>query len=327
MAFFIRPVSGAGIGTPGVSFAGFAAIGLTILIWSSWIITAKMGVELSLTSFDLAALRYGCASIFLGYFAYQYRSVIFLTKPGHLICICLGAGLPFLFLATSGLKFTPASHAGILIPGSLPLFVTVLTALRAGVYPSAARLIGVAGIMVGIAILIIPELLASNSPTMFFGHLLYLAAGLSWSIYTVAVNESAIPPLAATGLFSVVSCVLLLVLYVFGAADTNLATIILTQDVSSYLLIVVVQGVFVGTLSAFCFTYAVMTLGASMATALSSLTPLMVVLLSVLFLGETINAVILIAMVIVCFGVAVMSCNGLFRFSVIPPVFFRMRSK
>src|SRR5262245_31160006 len=102
---------------------GLAAVS----IWSGWIVVARLGLQTSLTPWDIAALRFGVAGLLL--LPYVLRKGLALERLGFvgLAAIVLGGGAPVL-LANTGLLFAPAAHAGALFPGVMPLAVAILAA-------------------------------------------------------------------------------------------------------------------------------------------------------------------------------------------------------
>ena len=86
-----------------------AAFGV-LLIWSGWVVVARLGVMQTLTIYDMVALRFLVAVIAVSPFIVSYwpRNLCW-WKVALLGC---GPGVPYLLLAFTGMKFAPASHAG-----------------------------------------------------------------------------------------------------------------------------------------------------------------------------------------------------------------------
>jgi drug/metabolite transporter (DMT)-like permease len=103
---------------------GLAAVS----IWSGWIVVARLGLQTSLTPWDIAVLRFGVAGLLL--LPYILNKGLALKRLGWigLSAIVLGGGAPVL-LANAGLQFAPAAHAGALFPGVMPLAVAILATL------------------------------------------------------------------------------------------------------------------------------------------------------------------------------------------------------
>jgi drug/metabolite transporter (DMT)-like permease len=108
-----------------------AAWGLfAISIWVGWILLTRYGVTTSLSPFDITALRFACAGILLA--PIVIRDGFGIGKIGlkTWLIICIGAGVPYVLIASGGLQFAPAAHAGALIPGTMPLWAALLFPAR-----------------------------------------------------------------------------------------------------------------------------------------------------------------------------------------------------
>src|SRR5436305_9887959 len=159
---------------------GLAAVG----IWSGWIVVARLGLKTSLTPWDIAALRFGVAGLFL--LPYVFSKGLALERLGWigLAAIVLGGGAPVL-LANAGLLFAPAAHAGALFPGVMPLMVAILAAAILKEAFSVRKRIGLALIVTG-GIAIVWGAGGTLGTPQNVGHALFLAAGLAWAGYTIA---------------------------------------------------------------------------------------------------------------------------------------------
>lgn len=109
-------------------YARGAMFGLAaVSIWAGNIVVAGLGLRSSLTPWDIAAIRFAVAGLIL--VPYLMRRGLALDRLGWigLAALVLG-GAPTVLLANAGLLFAPASHAGALFPGVMPLMVAVLAA-------------------------------------------------------------------------------------------------------------------------------------------------------------------------------------------------------
>ncbi len=217
----------------------------------------------------------------------------------------MGAGFPFLFFVAWGMKFSPASHAGILVPGTFPLFVALINYFLSGKTLSRKYFLGILCITIGVVFLVIPTVILSNDIELLKGYIFYLFASFLWGLYTVAVCESRIPPFAAAGLFSSFSCFVLVFFYILGVYEIDFSYLLSPNIIKDYLLIALVQGLFVGVIASYCYVFSISKLGSQKTTALSSLTPALVVVMSTLFLGEPLDFITFLAVLVVCGGVAI----------------------
>ena len=100
-----------------------AAFGV-VVIWSGWVVVSRLGVVQTLTIYDMTALRFLVAAVAVAPFLWRHW-------PRHLrwwqlALISCGQGAPNLMFAFGGLQFAPASHAGIMMNGTLPVFAAIL---------------------------------------------------------------------------------------------------------------------------------------------------------------------------------------------------------
>ena len=91
-------------------------------------------------------------------------------------------GLLYAVLAYSGFVFAPAGHAAVLMPGSLPLWTTLLAALFLGTRITRARALGLALIVAGRLLVGGSSLLrAFDGGEVWKGDLLFMVTALCWA--------------------------------------------------------------------------------------------------------------------------------------------------
>lgn len=275
---------------------------VTACIWASWLISVKMGAASSLTMFDLSMMRYGMPALIFAYFTYQARAQI-RKVPLHILGgISLGAGVPFFYLASQGMHFAPVSHAGLLIPGTFPLFVTGIAVLIYKEPLSSQRFMGLAAIAIGILTLLAESFFAGSGQVLK-GDLYFLGASFCWALFTISLRVSGLPPLAATGLLGLVSCSLLLLLFTFGLLDSGVFGANQTVDMSLIGTQFLIQGFMVGLVTGFSYGFAIKQIGAENTAALGSLTPVIASVAAYPILAETLSINGVLSMSLICFGV------------------------
>ncbi len=254
-----------------------------ISIWVGWILLTRYGVTTSLTPYDIAALRFACAGMLL--LPIVIRNGLAIRQVGWplWLLICFGAGVPYVLIASGGLQFAPAAHAGALVPGTMPLWAAALSMIFLGERISGTRRIGLAMIPIGIVIFVGSGLTNFESGN-WRGHLLFLTAAFCWASFTVAMrfaSSRGFTPLHAAAVVSVVSAVLYLPIYVFllphRIADAPWSAIAIQT---------IYQGVFVSIVSLFAYAKAVSILGASLGASFASLVPVLAMLAAIPLLGE-----------------------------------------
>lgn len=165
------------------------ACGLSVtLIWSGWIVISRLGVQQTLTVYDITALRFGVAALVVLPFAFVDRA--WRRRPALMAVIAVTAGAPYALTAVAGMQFAPAAHAGVFINGLLPIFAAMVSWLWLGEFVNPLRRIGMVLIVIGAAAIAF----AAASGTglglkdAWRGHLLFLLAGGMLAFYMVAVR-------------------------------------------------------------------------------------------------------------------------------------------
>ena len=191
---------------------GLTAAFVTVLIWTSFIVVARASASHNLLALDIAFLRILGASLVLipwGWWLMQEqrsdgRSVgsLFGLSPLPWRITALGGlfgSLLYAMLAYSGFFFAPAAHASVLMPGSLPLWTTLLALFLLHEPITRGRTIGLACIVLGDLLVGGASLLkAFEGGDVWKGDLLFMTAAFCWSVYSVLVRKHGLNPVHAT---------------------------------------------------------------------------------------------------------------------------------
>lgn len=177
-----------------------------ISIWVGWILLTRYGVTTSLSPFDITALRFACAGLLLLPIVIQRGWGLTLIGFRTWFIICFGAGVPYVLIASGGLQFAPAAHAGALIPGTMPLWAALLAMFFLQEKISGIRRLGLLLIPVGIVIFVGAGLTQFESGN-WRGHLLFLTAAMCWASFTAAMRVASLKGFTALHAAAVVSVV------------------------------------------------------------------------------------------------------------------------
>ena len=279
-------------------YLGIGAAFFTVCIWACWLVVIKLGTQTALTSYDLALLRFGIPCFILLPFAWRARRSIAALPIKYLVGITCGAGIPFVFLSSTGMSFAPVSHAGLLLPGTFPLFVTAIAYVFYKEPLSRLRLLGLMAILAGITLLVMTSFWSLKGQ-VWIGDLCLLGASFCWAFYTISLRVAGLPPLAASGLLSAVSLVLLLTLYLLGIVESGLNHV----DLDVILKQILVQSILVGIVAGFSYGFAINRLGAERTSAIGALTPVLTSLLAIPLLDEIPTYEVIVGLFFVGFGV------------------------
>lgn len=261
-----------------------AAWGLfAIAIWVGWILLTRYGVTTSLSAIDIVALRFACAGLLLA--PIVMRSGFGIRQIGWKLwlIIVIGAGVPYVMIASSGLQFAPAAHAGALIPGTMPLWTALLAMFFLKEKISGARKIGLGLIPIGIVIFVGAGL--TQFETGYWrGHLFFIAAAICWASFTTAMRSASakgFTALQAASVVSVVWGVLYVPFYWFFLPHR-----IAEAPMNAVVIQTIYQGIFVSIISLFAYARAVSILGASLGASFASLVPVLAMLAAIPLLSE-----------------------------------------
>jgi drug/metabolite transporter (DMT)-like permease len=286
---------------PQARYLNGAAWGLfAISIWVGWIVLTRYGVTTSLSPFDITALRFACAGLLLLPIVVKQGWGLRMVGIKTWLVICVGAGVPYVLIASGGLQFAPAAHAGALIPGTMPLWAALLAMIFLHEKISGPRRMGLLLIPVGIVIFVGAGL--TNFATGHWrGHLLFLTAAICWASFTAAMRGASLKgftALHAAAVVSVVSALWYLPVYWFFLPHR-----IAEAPMSAIVIQTIYQGIFVSIISLFAYAKAVSILGASLGSSFASLVPVLAMLAAIPLLGEMPRALDYIGIAAVTLGV------------------------
>jgi drug/metabolite transporter (DMT)-like permease len=273
------------------------ACALAVLaIWTSFILVARTSARHNLTPFDIAFLRF----VFSGLVAMPivlWRWPALRAGLGGAsawrrgAALTLTAGVGYCGLAYSGFFFAPAAHSAVLMPGSLPLWTAVFALVLLGERLTAPRLAGLALILCG-GLLVGGSSLRSafDGGSTWKGDLLFLAAGMSWSLYGVLCRRWRVGAVDAT-LAIAAGCLLSYVpLFAGVAAAGVLPTGLAAAPWREIVFQAVYQGGFAMLIAGLAFTQVVATFGPVRTTMMTALVPVLAALSAVPLLGEPLGA-------------------------------------
>lgn len=171
-----------------------AALGV-VVIWSGWVVVSRLGVVQSLTIYDMVTLRFAVATLAVCPFVWRFwpRSLHW-WQIGLIAC---GQGVPYLLLTFAGLQFAPASYAGTMMNGTLPVFAAVLGWYFLEDKPGQWRIIGTAVILIGCGLISWDRESGGVAPDAWIGHLMFLAAALLVAANLIGTKAWQLTPVQA----------------------------------------------------------------------------------------------------------------------------------
>ena len=274
---------------------GLGALAITLLIWAAFFLSLRAGAKAHLAPEELALVRFGPAGlVFLPVLVARWQRIAAVPLP-TLMSIFAGAGLPYFLIAGLGMRHAPVADGSTLIPGTLPLFISILGAVFYGQVVSRGRMLALALIMLGVAGLVF---LRPSEQHLGQGYVLFLLGSAMWSNFTLALRRSGLSAVEGAAVISTTSLIGLLAWMLFHPPVG-----LMQMPVSGLLFHGAVQGVGVGLASTLCYAYAISKLGPERAATAGALTPVLATLMAVPLFGEVPGIVSVAAMLLIVVGV------------------------
>lgn len=296
---------------------GLTCAVLTVLIWSSFIVVARASAAHNLLPLDIGFLRVigaGCVLLPWGWWLMraqrqsgeQIGSLMGLSPLPLRITVVAGffGSMLYAMLAYSGFFFAPAAHASVLMPGSLPLWTSLLAIVVLHEHITRARAIGLACIVLGDLLVGGSSLLkAFDGGEVWKGDLLFVSAAVCWSCYTVLVRRYALDPVRATIAITAFSCVSFVPLYGLAAYAGWVPTLLGSAPASEMAFQAIYQGVGTVIISGITFNVMIRHYGPVRSTMITALVPGLSALGAVVFLNEPMSLNLLTGLALVTCGI------------------------
>lgn len=268
------------------------------LIWSGWSVATRLAMKTHLAPADVTFLRFGVSALFLWPILLRKGLACRRIGVARVAIMLIGAGVPFMMIASTGMRFAPASHVATLMIGAMPIFVALLSAVFFKERFSRVQIAGLLAVIAGAACMGGYALLADRTAGQWRGDLLFLCAGLLFASYTVVQRRSGISPWHATALVNVGSGVIFAPVYFLFLQPG-----IFTAPLPDLLFQALAQGVFVAIAAMFFYAEAVRRLGAPRAAIFGALAPALATLIGIPVLDELPGGLTLAGIVLVSAGV------------------------
>lgn len=279
---------------------GLLAALVTILIWTSFIVIARASASHNLLPLDIAFLRIlGAGSVLLPWAWWLMRpqrlagekvgSLFGLSPLPIRITIIGGLFGSFIFsmLSYSAFFFAPAAHASVLMPGSLPLWTTLMAWFMLRQSISKIHAIGLACIVLGDVLVGGSSLLkAFDGGEVWKGDLMFMCAASCWSFYTVLVRREGLDAVRATMAVTSFSCVVFLPLYALLAWLELIPSHLDTSPWQELVFQALFQGIGSVVISGITFNMMVRHYGPVRSTMMTAVVPALSAISAVVLLNE-----------------------------------------
>jgi drug/metabolite transporter (DMT)-like permease len=275
---------------------GFIAAGAVICCWTGFNIVSRLGGKSVLTPFDITALRFTVSGLLMLPVFFMFGNQL---PWRRLVVLALVGGTVYSLLAYSGFALAPAAHAGILINGGVPLATALIAWLWLKDKPSKRALIALFIAATGVLVIGIQSLGAAHpdTPQEWLGDLFFICAACLWATYGILVRLWHVRPVDAMSGIAVTSAAIYLPVYILFLPKALTAA-----SLNDILLQAVYQGMVAALVAAFCYAYATLSLGSSVASLMLAIIPATSALLAVPLLGEAVTGITGLGVVLVTVG-------------------------
>ncbi|OJI94478.1 EamA-like transporter family protein [Planktotalea frisia] len=274
---------------------GYAAAWCIVLVWSFWLIVSRVANDSGLTVYDLAALRYGLASLIavpLCIYYKPWRGLRFF----QIAVLSFILGPVYILFVFSGFLYAPAAHGGIFMNGLLPLISILFAIILMRVLPSVKQVVGGLLILVS-AIVLAWDASVTSSADAWIGDVLFLTGALFFSAYMILAERWRLGAMQIIFCGTVVNAAIYMPIWVLwlpsGMADAPFGP---------FMLQAIYQGFVPNLIGLLFVAHASRTIGNGNTSFILAAVPGGGAILGALILGETLNLPSIIALVILTAG-------------------------
>lgn len=301
---------------------GISAAFITVFIWTFFIVIARATTDPArgptMLPLDIVLARIIGAGLVLvpwGWWLVRRDrlqgnglvSSLFGFSPLPLkITVLIGmfGGVLYGMLAYSGFVYAPAAHASVLMPGSLPLWTSLLAVVILHEHLTRNRIISLLLIVVGDMVVGGGSLFkAFDGGEVWKGDLLFMVAAFGWSTYTVLARKFALDAVRATIAITVFAAMTFIPVYGALMAFKAVPSLFLTAPVGDILFQMFFQGFGSVVISGITFTKMIQYFGPVRSTMFTAIVPGSSALGAVLFLGEPLSVNLWLGLALVTVGI------------------------
>jgi drug/metabolite transporter (DMT)-like permease len=273
---------------------GIAAILSVVMIWSGWIIVSSWGIHQSLTSWDITFLRFCTAALVTAPLLYKRRKNLSSIFNLRVALCALGCGFPYTMTSFLGLAQSPASNAGVIVNGLLPILTAIMSFLWYKQRIPSHKFLGIGLIAAANALIFF-----DGGSANLVGSLLLLCAALFLSAYSVSMRVWNISVEVLIVAVPWINALLFLPIWLFAPTGIHAAS------QGEIMLQILYQGVLVSVIALFLMTHSIHILGSVTASTFMGLVPVVSAFLAFFILHESLTLLGLISVCVCSVGIVV----------------------
>lgn len=283
---------------PSPQVTGFAAAWCIVFVWSFWLIVSRVAEGSGLTVFDLAAMRYGLASVLAlplclyykpwrGLSWLQIAVLSFILGPVYILCVF------------SAFLYAPAAHGGIFMNGILPLISILFGLVLFRRSPNLRQGVGALLILISAIVLAWDGSIASDADA-WIGDALFIVGALFFATYVLLSERWQLGAMQIIFCGTIVNAVIYLPIWAIwlpsGLADAPMGPLLLQA---------VYQGFVPNLIGLLFIAHASRSIGTANTSAILAAVPGGGAVLGFLILGEAFSLTSIMAIVLLTAGLLI----------------------
>lgn len=286
--------------TPNFSshLTGYGAAWTIVFVWSFWLIVSRIAEGSGLTVYDLAAMRYGLASIIALPLSLYYKPWRGL-RLGQIAALSFILGPVYILSVFSGFLYAPAAHGGIFMNGILPLISILFGIVLLRTKPSLRQVSGAALILVSAIVLAWDGSTSANADA-WIGDLLFVIGALFFASYVMLSERWQLGAMQIIFCGTIVNAVIYLPIWALwlpsGLADAPMGPLLLQA---------VYQGFVPNLIGLLFIAHASRSIGTGNTSSILAAVPGVGGLLGALILGETLSMISILAIGLLTIGLLI----------------------
>lgn len=283
---------------PSPTVTGFAAAWSIVFVWSFWLIVSRVAQGSGLTVYDLAAMRYGLASIIALPLCLYYKPWRGLRLV-QIAVLSFILGPVYILAVFSAFLYAPAAHGGIFMNGVLPLISILFGFMLFRSSPSMRQGVGAVLILISAIVLAWDGSVASDADT-WIGDALFIVGALFFATYVILSERWQLGAMQIIFCGTIVNAVIYLPIWAIwlpsGLAEAPMGPLLLQA---------VYQGFVPNLIGLLFIAHASRSIGTANTSAILAAVPGGGALLGFLILGEAFSLTSIMAIVLLTVGLLI----------------------
>lgn len=283
---------------PSPTVTGFAAAWSIVFVWSFWLIVSRVAQGSGLTVYDLAAMRYGLASVIALPLCLYYKPWRGLRLV-QIAVLSFILGPVYILAVFSAFLYAPAAHGGIFMNGVLPLISILFGFMLFRSSPSMRQGVGAVLILISAIVLAWDGSVASDADT-WIGDLLFIVGALFFATYVILSERWQLGAMQIIFCGTIVNVVIYLPIWAIwlpsGLAEAPMGPLLLQA---------VYQGFVPNLIGLLFIAHASRSIGTANTSAILAAVPGGGALLGFLILGEAFSLTSIMAIVLLTVGLLI----------------------